>query len=120
MAEVAEGLSVHSEKMRSNIEATRGTIFAEKAMMVLGQKLGRDVAHKLLEEATRRSIAENRRLSEVLADMPEIAARLDAETLRNLEDPEEYLGVADEFRKRLLSTPKPGISKRGASKSEGK
>jgi 3-carboxy-cis,cis-muconate cycloisomerase len=120
MMEVAEGLSVNSARMRANIEATSGTIFAEKAMMVLGQKLGRDVAHKLLEEATRRSIAESRRLSEVLADMPEIAARLDAETLRNLEDPEEYLGVADEFRKRLLSIPKAGVSKREASKSEGK
>jgi len=103
MTEVAEGLSVNSAKMRSNIEATRGTIFAEKAMMVLGQKLGRDTAHKLLEEATRRSIAESRRLSEVLADTPEIALHLDAERLRNLENPEEYLGVADEFRKRLLT-----------------
>lgn len=120
MAEVAEGLSVNSEKMRSNIEATRGSIFAEKAMMVLGRELGRDRAHKLLEEATRKSIAESRRLSEVLAEIPEIATRLDAETLRSLEDPEKYLGVADEFRKRLLSIPKPDISKREASKSEGK
>jgi len=120
MAEVAEGLSVNPAKMRANIEVTHGTIFAEKAMMVLGQKLGRDTAHKLLEQATRKSIAENRRLSEVLAEIPEIAARLDAETLRNLEDPEKYLGVADEFRKRLLSTSKPGNSKREASKNEGK
>ncbi len=120
MAEVAEGLSVNSEKMRSNIEATGGSIFAEKAMMVLGRELGRDRAHKLLEEATRKSIAESRRLSEVLAEIPEVATRLDAETLRSLEDPEKYLGVADEFRKRLLSIPKPDISKREASKSEGK
>jgi 3-carboxy-cis,cis-muconate cycloisomerase len=120
MMEVAEGLSVNSARMRTNIEATSGTIFAEKAMMALGQKIGRDAAHKLLEEVTRKSIAESRRLSEVLADMPEIAARLDAETLRNLEDPEKYLGVADEFRKRLLSIPKPRGSKRDVSKSEGK
>jgi 3-carboxy-cis,cis-muconate cycloisomerase len=116
MTEVAEGLSVNSEKMRANIEATHGSIFAEKAMMVLGQKLGRDTAHKLLEQATRKSIAENRRLSEVLAEIPEIAACLDAETLQNFEDPGKYLGVADEFRKRLLSTPKPGSPKREASK----
>jgi 3-carboxy-cis,cis-muconate cycloisomerase len=116
MTEVAEGLSVNSEKMRANIEATHGSIFAEKGMMVLAQKLGRDIAHKLLEQATRKSIAENRRLSEVLAEIPEIAACLDAETLQNLEDPGKYLGVADEFRKRLLSTPKPGSSKREASK----
>jgi 3-carboxy-cis,cis-muconate cycloisomerase len=112
MTEVAEGLSVNAAKMRENIEATGGTIFAEKAMMVIGRKLGRDAAHSLLEDATRKSIAENRRFSEVLADMPEIAAYLDAETLRNLEDPEKYLGVANEFRKRLLSSLKPRDSKR--------
>jgi len=111
MTEVTEGLSVNSAKMRSNIEATHGTIFAEKAMMVLGQNFGRAAAHKLLEEATRKSIAESRRLSEVLAEMPDIAASFDAEALRNLEDPAKYLGVADEFRKRLLQVPKPRDSK---------
>jgi len=111
MAEVAEGLSVNSAKMRANIEAMHGTIFAEKAMMVLATKLGLDTAHRLLEQATRKSIAENRRFSEVLAEIPEIAAHLDVETMRSLEDPEKYLGVADEFRRRLLSIPKPRGSK---------
>jgi 3-carboxy-cis,cis-muconate cycloisomerase len=103
MVEVAEGLSVNSEKMRANVDATRGTIFAEKAMIMLGKELGRDAAHKLLEETTRKSVAESRHLSEVLRDTPEIAVRLDADALRDLENPEKYLGVADEFRKRLLS-----------------
>jgi 3-carboxy-cis,cis-muconate cycloisomerase len=103
MVEVAEGLSVNSEKMRANVDATRGTIFAEKAMIMLGKERGRDAAHKLLEETTRKSVAESRHLSEVLRDTPEIAVRLDADALRDLENPEKYLGVADEFRKRLLS-----------------
>jgi 3-carboxy-cis,cis-muconate cycloisomerase len=47
MAEVAEGLSVDSVRMRANIDATHGVIFAERAMMLLASRLGRDVAHKL-------------------------------------------------------------------------
>ena len=42
MAEVAEGLAVDPERMRANIAATRGVIFAERAAMLLGKKIGRD------------------------------------------------------------------------------
>jgi 3-carboxy-cis,cis-muconate cycloisomerase len=104
MAEVAEGLTVDSARMRSNIDATHGTIFAEKALMILAPHLGRDAAHKLLEKATVEAIAQGRRLSEVLAEKPEVAYYLDAKTLRDLENPELYLGVAEDFRTRLLSS----------------
>jgi 3-carboxy-cis,cis-muconate cycloisomerase len=91
--------------MRSNIEATHGVIFAERAMMLLGRKVGRDTAHQLLEKATRKSVEEGRRLADVLSEMPEVSRHLDAAVLRSLEVPEQYLGVADEFRERLLASP---------------
>lgn len=103
MAEVAEGLSVDTERMRRNIENTNGLIFAERAMMLLGSKLGRDVAHKLLEGAARRSADENRNLAAVLAEIPEVAAELSAEDLKQLETPEQYLGSAEVFRKALIA-----------------
>ena len=106
MAEVAEGLTVDPARMRANIEATRGVIFAERVMMLLGPALGRDVAHKLLEEATRRSIAERRKLADVLAEIPDIARAIPAETLRRLDSPEEYLGMAGEFQARLTAPQK--------------
>jgi 3-carboxy-cis,cis-muconate cycloisomerase len=103
MAEVAEGLSVYGARMRANIDATRGIIFAERAMMLLGEKLGRDVAHNLLDEATRRSVTQGRHLYEVLGEMPEVSRHFDQEILKKIEAPQEYLGSADAFRKRLLS-----------------
>jgi 3-carboxy-cis,cis-muconate cycloisomerase len=103
MAEATEGLEVNKVRMRLNIESTRGTIFAEKAMMLLGNTLGRDVAHKTLEEATRRSNAEGRRLSEVLAEVPEVTRALDRETLLDLDSPEGYLGSSAALRANLLS-----------------
>ena len=39
----------------------------------------------------------------MLGEMPEVTRHLDGETLKSLEYPEEYLGSADAFRKRLLS-----------------
>jgi 3-carboxy-cis,cis-muconate cycloisomerase len=124
MAEVTEGLTVDPSRMRANIEATHGVIFAERAMMLLGEKLGRDAAHKLLEEATRQSVTQGRRLISVLDGMPEVTQHLDPATLRELDVPEQYLGMADEFRVRQLASakertagqPKPGESKIGQSK----
>ena len=103
MAEVAEGLSVDTGSMRANIENTNGTIFAERAMMLLGVKLGRDVAHKILGEAVRRSAKEGRHLAAVLAEIPEVTAHLGPAELKQLETPEEYLGSAEYFRKALIS-----------------
>jgi len=103
MAEVAEGLSVDAQKMRLNIENTNGAIFAERAMMLLGSKLGRDVAHKILEVAAKKSVDEGRHLSTVLAENPEVTVHLGPAELKQLETPEQYLGSAEAFRKALLS-----------------
>jgi 3-carboxy-cis,cis-muconate cycloisomerase len=101
MAEVAEGLVVDPARMRANIDATRGNIFAERVVMMLGTSLGRDAAHQLLEQATHQSIAQNRRLIEVLEQIPEITRAIPLDVLRELDTPEDYLGSAKEFQKRL-------------------
>jgi 3-carboxy-cis,cis-muconate cycloisomerase len=103
MAEVAEGLSVDAQKMRLNIENTNGAIFAERAMMMLGAKMGRDVAHNTLRAAVKKSAEEKRNLSVVLAEIPEVAARLSPAELEQLETPERYLGSAETFRRAQAS-----------------
>jgi 3-carboxy-cis,cis-muconate cycloisomerase len=104
MAEVAEGLSVDPVRMRANIDATHGVVFAERAMMLLGSKLGRDAAHKLVEQATRESVMQGKHLFEVLAEMPEVTSLIEPSALRQLELPEQYLGSAEAFREALLSS----------------
>jgi 3-carboxy-cis,cis-muconate cycloisomerase len=105
MVEVAEGLSVDAERMRVNIENTNGAIFAERAMMLLGAKLGRDVAHGILEEAVRKSTDRGRSLATVLAETPEASVHLSPAELKQLETPEQYLGSAEVFRQALISDP---------------
>ena len=103
MAETAEGLSVDTGKMRANIASTNGLIFAERAMMLLGSKIGRDVAHKILETATKTSLADGRNLAAVLADMPEVTKHLAPAELKQLEVSEQYVGSAEAFRKALAT-----------------
>ena len=48
---LAEGLEVHPERMRANLDATRGLLFADAAAARLGARLGREAAHALVERA---------------------------------------------------------------------
>jgi len=104
LAEVAEGLAVEPARMRQNIVNTRGLIFAERVMMLLATQLGRDVAHKLLEDTIQKSMAQNKDLSALLAELPEVSSRLNRSALDQLEIPEQYLGSAEEFREALLNS----------------
>jgi 3-carboxy-cis,cis-muconate cycloisomerase len=104
IAEIAEGLSVDAARMRQNLDATLGTAFAEKAMVLLAGKVDRETAHGLLEEATRRVLNENRPLTDVLAEMPEVSTHIERPSLQQLSVAEDYLGSADAFRIAILET----------------
>jgi len=115
MAEVTDALTVDAQRMRANIDATHGVVFAERAMILLGKALGREQAHRLLEEATRRSVEKGLSLTEVLAAMPEVTKLLGPKEIKNLDDPQQYLGSAEAFRQRqLASEPRVGSTKEKA------
>jgi 3-carboxy-cis,cis-muconate cycloisomerase len=102
MCGVVESLAVHPGRMRANLAATQGVIFAEKANLLLAPKLGRDRAQALLADAARDAIQTNRPMLEILQGNPQIASILTPEQLANLDRPEDYLGAAEHFRKILL------------------
>jgi len=106
MMEVAEGLTTDAARMRANLEATHGTIFAERANLLLSKKLGRESSFRIVEGALAESVAKNRNFVEVLGEMPEVTAVLDTQALKNLQSPEHYLGVAEKFRRNLTTGKK--------------
>jgi 3-carboxy-cis,cis-muconate cycloisomerase len=101
MAETVEGLTVDDKRMADNLDATRGSIFAEKAAMILSRKIGREAAHKILEQATDSKLLRDRRLTKVLSEMPGVLEHFDHKALSRLEDPQDYLGMAAEFTNRI-------------------
>jgi 3-carboxy-cis,cis-muconate cycloisomerase len=48
---LAKGLEIYPDRMRNNLDATKGLLFAEAAAARLGVTLGRAKAHALVEEA---------------------------------------------------------------------
>lgn len=91
IADTMDGLTVKPERMRANLEATGGAVFAEKAAMLLAPKLGRAAARKVLAQS-----GDGRPLREALQ------AHLTPDQLDSIDRPEQYLGAAEVFRQRLL------------------
>jgi 3-carboxy-cis,cis-muconate cycloisomerase len=94
---LAEGLDVRPDRMRANLERTRGLIMAEAVMMALGTGLGRLEAHHRVDAACKRALADNMHLREaVLADAV-IMVHLSPQQVAALFDPQSYLGSAGAF-----------------------
>jgi 3-carboxy-cis,cis-muconate cycloisomerase len=102
MVDVIEHLHVDAERMRANIGATGGVVFAERAMTLLAPALGRDAAARIIRAAIDRSRNERRPFTEVLAADADVRRILAPADLSSLGSPEAYLGSAEHFRRRLL------------------
>jgi 3-carboxy-cis,cis-muconate cycloisomerase len=70
---LAEGLEVDTARMRANIDATRGLLFADAAAARLAPSLGREVAHRLVEEAAGEVRSGGRSLQAVLHERSAVA-----------------------------------------------
>ncbi|MEO5895510.1 MAG: 3-carboxy-cis,cis-muconate cycloisomerase [Vicinamibacterales bacterium] len=101
LADAVEGLRVDPDRMRSNIDATHGAVFAERAMVLLAPALGRERAGRIIADNLARA-SRQRGFAQLIADDPQVQAALDAKVLETLGDATAYLGSADYFQRRLL------------------
>ena len=101
---LAEGLQVHPEAMRRNLDLTGGLIASEAVMMKLTRRMGRHQAHHLLYEAAQQAQTEGRPFRQVLAEHAGHDGEL-PEELQQALAPSSYLGesaaITDEVLARL-------------------
>jgi 3-carboxy-cis,cis-muconate cycloisomerase len=104
IVDIAEGLDVDTARMRQNLDTTHGLIMAEAVTMALAEKIGKSDAHHLIEEASRKSVADKRNLRDVLNDDSRVTAHLDATKLASLFEPMAYQGASQALIDRLLAS----------------
>ncbi len=78
LATAAGGLAVDPARMRRNIDALGGLVFAEGAAMLLAPHLGKARAQGLLETLSRQAVASGRPLFELTREAVEASATLGA------------------------------------------
>ncbi|WP_122584817.1 3-carboxy-cis,cis-muconate cycloisomerase [Pseudomonas viridiflava] len=101
--QVVPGLQVDAERMRVNLESTRGLVLAEAVSIALAQRIGRDVAHHLIEQSCRQAVEQGVHLRQVLGENPEVTAQLSSDELDRLLDPAHYLGQARRWVERAVA-----------------
>jgi len=87
-AELAEGLEVHADRMRHNVELTAGEIVSERLTVALSRTMGKAAAKRLLAQAGAHE---------------ELAKVLGRERLADLLDPARYTGAAGALVDRALA-----------------
>jgi 3-carboxy-cis,cis-muconate cycloisomerase len=102
IADVVSGLVVYPDRMRANLERTYGSVFSEKARMLLQPNMGREVSTQLLSSVARDALEKKRPFCEVLRGRSEISTLLTVEQINAIDRPEDYLGMAESFRRKLL------------------
>ncbi len=100
--EALEGLEVHPEKMRENLDATGGLLLAEHVTTMVAEHFGRLKAHDLVEAASRRAFESGRSLREELLAELALKEVLSEEDIDAALDPAGYLGSAGAFVDRAL------------------
>ena len=80
--------------MRANLDAQRGYVLAEPAMLALAARIGKHRAHELVHRAALAGLDAGMTLEEALAADAEIAAALPRDELAALLAPERALGAA--------------------------
>lgn len=103
MAEALETLAVDTERMRANVELTRGLVLAEAVTMALAVHLGKSEAHQRVEEATRVAMRDGSTLAEALMSDPQVTQHLTRAEIHERLSPEAYLGAARAFVERVLA-----------------
>jgi 3-carboxy-cis,cis-muconate cycloisomerase len=104
MRQVFAGLTVDRERMRANLDRTRGQIMAEAVTLALGASMGRMAAHEIVEQACHAASAGERHLRDVLAEDARVTAQLTIDQLADLFDPAAYTGQSPAFIDHVLHT----------------
>jgi 3-carboxy-cis,cis-muconate cycloisomerase len=97
LAAILQGLVVDGDRMRANLELTRGGVLAEAAMMELASAIGHERAHALVSAISRRAAAAGMPLAAALREDATARTHLPAAALDRLGRPESYLGAAGEI-----------------------
>ena len=94
---VLTGLRIHPERMRENLDLTRGLISAEAVMMRLAERIGRQEAHAVVHHAAVHAATTGDQFADVLAADPAVADSLAPAEIRALLDPARHLGLSAEL-----------------------
>ena len=106
LASIAPKLEIDVERMRENLDLSKGLIFAEAITAALGEKIGRSQARELMDAASEQAGREKRQLRNVIDEDQNIKKYLSPGELDKLFDARNYTATANQFIDRAIESNK--------------
>ena len=89
-------LEVNKDVMRKNLNITNGLILSQRVTYFLADIIGKDTAESMIHDIAMKAIAENISLSDAIKNDRIASQYFTDQDLKNLLDPETYIGLAIE------------------------
>ncbi len=103
LKELLENLSLNHVMIKKNLQLTNGQIMAEKVMLELVKKgIGRQEAHRIVQEAAMKSFTEQKSLQETLLQHEALQEHFLAQEVEKWLEPHSYLGLAIQIVNRIV------------------
>jgi len=99
-----EGLEVHADVMKRNLDITNGAIVSEAVMMGLGKKIGRQVAHDLVYDICRKMALDPSVsfVDRLMDDKAVKSSGMSRDDIKPLCEPGNYIGLSKEMISRVI------------------
>jgi len=95
MSQVFANLSVHPERMQANIEASKGLIMAEAAMIAMvGKGIGRQEAHEIMRRVSLKAADSGTHLRDQMMSDDTVKQIFKPEEIAAIMEPKNYIGQA--------------------------
>ena len=95
------GLRVYPDRMKQNMELTRGLVFSQRVLLALVEKgLSREDAYEMVQRNSMRTWDEDRDFRELIASDPDVVSHLSPDELQDLFDYGYYARYIDEIFQR--------------------
>ena len=97
-----DGLELHPDQMRANLDLGGGVLMAEALSTALARRLGKDEAHRLVQSLSRRVASDGTDLRRAALEDTRVRAVLGPDAIDAALDPARYLGSTDTLIDRAL------------------
>jgi adenylosuccinate lyase len=100
---ILQGLQVYPDRMRSNLDLTRGLIYSQRLLLALVEKgLARERAYEIVQRNAIKALKEDQSFEELARKDPSIRRILLEREIRSCFSPRDYLKHLDEIYKRVF------------------
>lgn len=102
LREMISNLTVHPDRMRANLEASKGYTLSEAVMLALAERVGKQTAHKLVYDTAMCAAEQGMSLKQAIAREPAIMKHFSDDEIEALFDYATHTGMCGPLVDRVL------------------